>query len=51
MDEVEIEAFNAMNDGEKWQHIMVEYLDHIRPVPAHFVRWILVVTARKTTEE
>ncbi|MCJ7871681.1 hypothetical protein [Phaeobacter sp. J2-8] len=45
MDDAEIEAFNAMSDGEKWRHILVEYLDHLRPVPAHFVRWILVATA------
>lgn len=45
MDDAEIEAFNAMSDGEKWRHILVEYLDQLRPVPAHFVRWILVATA------
>lgn len=53
MDDAEIEAFNAMSDGEKWRHILVEYLDHLRPVPAHFVRWILVATApdKKSKEE
>ena len=44
---IDIEAFNAMGDGEKWQHILVGYLDHLRPVPAHYVRWILAATAPK----
>jgi len=45
--EVDTETFNAMSDGGKWQHILVEYLDHLRPVPARFVRWILAATAPK----
>lgn len=45
MDQDEIDEFNAMSEGEKWRHILIEYMDTMRPVPVHFVRWIMAVTA------
>jgi hypothetical protein len=43
--EVDAEAFSRMSVEGKWRHILVEYLDQMRPVPSHFVRWILQATA------
>jgi hypothetical protein len=43
-----MDEFNKMTTDQKWQHILISYLDASKPVPSHFVRWILHIT--KPTE-